>query len=471
MSAAAASDAMAGSTGAATMARLTYSRGKNLKDNRPVQCSAAEVGEFIEQLNAGRAPLKEGAAYVCGPLGGDGRRCADNALPRTWVAVDLDGIEAPTLPDVIRWAERYEGCWWHTHSSTPEAPRMRIVFVLARPADRDECIALGVELEGEALGMFGAAVKWDRCTFRPEQAVLVPPPGAHVNRMHGALLPVPAAQAAGRTKDRGAAAVAQKTGDEAGCTEEDAAEVDLHRRGRKVLKPSSVSSVSSVHAGAAVVAGVVWPIPPDTIPTEAGQRNDWLFRLARHVKAIQPPPTPDELRGIVRAWHDLALPAIQTTDFAASLGEFRHAYEQVKYPHGATMDAIIASIDTTAPLPAGIDRLGYGEAANQLVRVCAALQAHFGSDPFFLSAREAEKLVGTPYRDANRMMQAFVQDGVLEVVKKGAGMKASRYRFVWDDTASGNSSSAPMVAAPAAPSSAGTAPAAWKIPADWQNAA
>lgn len=94
------------------------------------------------------------------------------------------------------------------------------------------------------------------------------------------------------------------------------------------------------------------------------------------------------------------------------------------------MDAIIDNIDNTL-LPAGIDKLGYGDSCNLLVRFCAALQAHAGDEPFFLGARQAGELIGEPFTDANRMMQALVLDGVVMVVTKGVGRKASRYRFVW----------------------------------------
>ena len=381
----------------ADVAMIHYSRGRGLHDNRPAQRTAADMAGFIAQLDADRAPSKQGAAYVCGPLSGDGRRCAGGALPRRWVAVDLDRIEPTALVDVLRLFQRHSAAAWPTHSSTPAAPRLRIIIELEHPASRDQCIAIGKTLDSELRAKFGNKVLLDGCTFRPEQAVLVPPTEAVIQRFNGAPLAVPAATAAAGTSF---------------CTEEH----------RGLQKPSSVSSVQG---------GVpAWAIPPATIPTDAGKRNDCLFALARHVRRIQPAPTRDELRCIVQAWHTLALPAIQTQDFAVSFAEFMHGYERVKQPHGATMETIIGNINNT-PLPAGIDMLGYGAAGNQLVKVCAALQAHEGDGVFFLGARQAGELVGVPFTDANRMMQALVLDGVIVLVTKGAGKKASRYRFVW----------------------------------------
>ncbi len=376
---------------------ITYARGRPLQDNRPSPRYAATIAEFIQQLDADRAPNKSGAAYICGPLTNGCKRSAGAALPRTWLAIDLDRIDLAAYPAVLQWAAGFDGCGWETHSSSPEAPRARIIFRLERPASRADCIAIGEQIVQEVRRLFQDRVEVDPCTFRPEQPVFVPPTGAEILRFTGSPFDF------------------RPT-----CTEED----------RRELKPSSVSSVSSVH-GRVTVGGTQWLIPPATIPTEEGQRNACLFRLARHVKAMQPEPTPEELRRILRAWHGLAEPAIRTKDFAASVGEFMHAYGQVKQPHGATMEPIIASIDNEAPLPRGIEKLGYGEAGNHLVRICAALQAHEGSGPFFLGARQAGTLIGEPFVDASRMMKALVHDGVLELVSKGAGMKASRYRFVW----------------------------------------
>lgn len=229
-----------------------------------------------------------------------------------------------------------------------------------------------------------------------------------------------------------------------------AAQTDLHRRAQRNLKQSSDSSDSSESSDSSVqgrelaLDGAAWAIPAGTIPTEAGQRHDCLFKLARHAKGMQPEPTKQELRGIVRCWHELALPAIRTLDFGTSFGEFMSGYERVKQPHGAVMDAIIDNIDNI-PLPAGIDALGYGKSCNLLVRICAALQAHAGDEPFFLGARQAGDLVGVPFTDANRMLQALVLDGVIAVVTKGAGRKATRFRFVWmaiDDETESNATEA-----------------------------
>lgn len=93
------------------------------------------------------------------------------------------------------------------------------------------------------------------------------------------------------------------------------------------------------------------------------------------------------------------------------------------------MKPIIDAIDHSAPLPSRLLALGYGTAGNKLTRICAALQAHHGAEPFFLSARQAGDLLGVHYTDASKMLAALVSDGVLTLVTKGSVRTASRYRF------------------------------------------
>jgi hypothetical protein len=63
---------------------------------------------------------------------------------------------------------------------------------------------------------------------------------------------------------------------------------------------------------------------------------------------------------------------------------------------------------------AGIDALGYGESGKRLVRLCIALQVHQGSEPFFISARQAGEQVGTAF-------QRRCQDAARTCGGQGAG--------------------------------------------------
>lgn len=172
-------------------------------------------------------------------------------------------------------------------------------------------------------------------------------------------------------------------------------------------------------------------IPATTLPAQEGQRNRCLFELARWVKGNHPHATREEQRAIVHEWHRLALSVIGTKDFSVTWTDFTRGLEKVRQPHGSTMQSIITKIDHTAPLPNGIEALGYGDSGKHLVRLCKALQSHEGDAPFFISARQAGEVLGVHFTDASKMLSALVADGVLTLVSKGAGKVASRYRYTW----------------------------------------
>lgn len=195
--------------------------------------------------------------------------------------------------------------------------------------------------------------------------------------------------------------------------------IDLQKRQRK-QQSSSVSSV-----GDAVVL--------DYLPEQVGQRNRRLFELARYLKGTRPHATREELRAVIDYWHQQALPNIGTTDFTESWGDFQRAWDSVRMPYGSIMDRIIEEIDMTEPAPESLQKLGYGDKALLLCRICKQLQRNAGENPFFVSARQAGKLVGLHYSDASKVLYAMVGDNVLALVKKGAGNQASRYRYAWHE--------------------------------------
>lgn len=175
------------------------------------------------------------------------------------------------------------------------------------------------------------------------------------------------------------------------------------------------------------------PIPESTLPKRVGERHAKLFELARWLKSIKPDATQEELRPYVKEWHTQALPFIGTKDFAASWAEFLSGWPRVKWAKDGTMNAIMNEIDFTAQMPESVVMLGYGDAAHRLIRICKALQDNWGDEPFMLSARKAGEYGKVHYTDASKILRALVIDRVLELVSKGAGDRASRYRYIWPE--------------------------------------
>lgn len=124
---------------------ITYSRGRDKFDNIPRQASAPDFAAFVEALDRDRAKAK-GQKYICGPFNGDGRRCKDGALPRRFVCVDLDRVAADIHPDMRMWFAKFSGVAWPTHSSTPDAPRERVILELSRDVTPAEGVQIGAAL-------------------------------------------------------------------------------------------------------------------------------------------------------------------------------------------------------------------------------------------------------------------------------------------------------------------------------------
>jgi hypothetical protein len=183
------------------------------------------------------------------------------------------------------------------------------------------------------------------------------------------------------------------------------------------LSPLLSSSVDSI------------AIPLRTLPRREGERHRRLFELARYVKAVRPDATWPELRDLAARWHARALPTIGTQEFAVTLDDFARAFEKVRIPHGDVLSGIVGGIDHGAALPAGLDVFGYGESAIRLVRLCIALAKHCEPEPFFLDVRTAGNYLGVHHTYAWKVLSVLVRDGVLTLVSKGAGDRASRYRI------------------------------------------
>ena len=191
-----------------------------------------------------------------------------------------------------------------------------------------------------------------------------------------------------------------------------------------VASVSSVTSVASVASVSSVSSVGQWHFPDICYPSGTGHRNQAIFQLARYLKGTMPDAATDTLLEAVRAWHTQAMPVIGTQDFGVTWADFINAWAKVKQPYGKTLNAILSDLP---PLPAGSVPEPYGSVGRHLMRICIALQSHYGSEPFFLSARQCGDLLGIHFTDANKYLSAFATEGLLRVVSRGAGRKASRY--------------------------------------------
>lgn len=170
---------------------IRYSLGFDKHDNTPSQQEAADFSSFARAIRSKRS-LKKGQMYFCGPMAEgfhDDRRKYPNtatyrlsrlALPRRFLCLDHDGYKSPVVfKNLIQWLGSYGGFGYETFSSSPDAPRARIVLELDRPVSRPEGIALGEAFDTHLKSIFGeGSIKSDPCVYRAEQQCFSPGEGS-----------------------------------------------------------------------------------------------------------------------------------------------------------------------------------------------------------------------------------------------------------------------------------------------------
>lgn len=166
---------------------FAFSFGQNKYDNYPAQCSCADFDEFASVFDETRAPRK-GMYQITAAMGGDGRRCKDNAMPRNWIAFDLDGaLEhgkcGPLADDLfaeirMAFAEMGLGLTYETASSAPGARRARFVLALDAAIPREPAKRLCEFIQG----LLPAGGYWDESVYKAEQPLYLPPQGVQVVR-------------------------------------------------------------------------------------------------------------------------------------------------------------------------------------------------------------------------------------------------------------------------------------------------
>jgi hypothetical protein len=168
---------------------IHYSRGRDKYDAYPEQRTAASFSEFAKAVLSDRSRAK-GMAWISGPFAqnGDGRhhRCGDGALPRVFIAFDLDGGTREGASELGFYFCEYRGFWYTTSSHSAETPHLRYFLELTRPVDRAEGIRLGAAMQRQIEARLGpGAVKLDPSIYRSEQPVFGPLQHASVGFYNG----------------------------------------------------------------------------------------------------------------------------------------------------------------------------------------------------------------------------------------------------------------------------------------------
>jgi hypothetical protein len=173
------------------------------------------------------------------------------------------------------------------------------------------------------------------------------------------------------------------------------------------------------------------------LPQDLGKRRHAaIFALARALKAV-----PDlavrparDFEPIVRRWHGLALPYINDKPFERSWFDFLDAWGRVKYAEGEGPLCDALERAKQAQPPAWAMRYDQPE-LRLLVCLLRELQRAAGRKSFPLSCRDAGRLVGVDYREANGWLRGLVLEGVLKRTFRGnkASGKADEFRYLPND--------------------------------------
>lgn len=123
--------------------------------------------EYAKMSKAQRDAAKDHGGFVAGALKG-GRRKVETVEKRSMVTLDGDQIVKEFLDDYKK-RMPYTSVLYTTHSSTPEAPRVRILIPLTRDVTPEEFVAISRYMAQD----FGIDY-FDECSYQPNQLMYWP---------------------------------------------------------------------------------------------------------------------------------------------------------------------------------------------------------------------------------------------------------------------------------------------------------
>lgn len=140
----------------------------DLKERLKVTIRTAESAEeYAKMSKAQRDAAKDHGGFVAGVLMG-GRRKIDTVEVRSMLALDGDRIDAAFLAGYESLCP-YASVLYTTHSSTPDNPRVRLVFPLTRDVTPEEFVAVS-RYVAQMLGID----YFDECSYQPNQLMYWP---------------------------------------------------------------------------------------------------------------------------------------------------------------------------------------------------------------------------------------------------------------------------------------------------------
>jgi hypothetical protein len=171
-----------------------------------------------------------------------------------------------------------------------------------------------------------------------------------------------------------------------------------------------------------------------TVKGRRKKRHEGIFDFVRELRAIPEfaDARPQSFKAIVQVWHSRARPYTDTA-FEENWGDFLEGWPKMKYPKGkGPIDVAFAkALQTTMP---EVAQQFEQDKLRVLVRFCRELQRLNPAGPFFVTTREAGRLLEVSHVQVSRWLRLLCLDcpPILQLVSKGCvetGL-ASRYRYL-----------------------------------------
>lgn len=166
-----------------------------------------------------------------------------------------------------------------------------------------------------------------------------------------------------------------------------------------------------------------------TQPDVEGERNQKIFALCRKLKVLpslgSKSADDPSLLSIISDWHRRALPFIGTKDFAETLADFRHAWDNVQMDkaYGSHLRMLFDEAQEE-PLPKPfVEKFREGSRKMKLAKLCRLLQRLSGEEPFYLGCIPAGEVLGISFALANKWLRMFCDMGLLKLVNPGSQAK------------------------------------------------
>lgn len=158
----------------------------------------------------------------------------------------------------------------------------------------------------------------------------------------------------------------------------------------------------------------------------AGDRNAKCFELARWLKGIAPEATLDQLRPIVKQWHQMFLDIMETKQFSETWIDFSSAWSKVKFPYGSVLNDLFAQLPN---LPPSLHDHDLGDYGDKLLRLCVSLDARNKGASFPLAGHALAPFLGCSAQRTYTIIGSAIACDYIKRISEGRRRRAAEFQL------------------------------------------